>query len=142
LLIGAGLLVVTILGFFIFKPSPPKVETAVSSTPERQFAEARAMEKAASGFPDKYPTVRATWKALVDEYRGTPQHDRFAGALVEFDGRMADEAERAADRVLEAMSPKLATGRHAEALLLLRGYPEGFASTPAARRITDRSGEI
>ncbi len=109
---------------------PPEVERAIS--------EAKALEEHARGSPLQYPVVRANWRRLEERLRGTPHHPAVASLLVQFEGWVDQEAEKAAIRAFDEAAVKEAGGRLAEAVQALRGFSAGYAGTEAAGRVEAR----
>jgi serine/threonine-protein kinase len=123
-------------------PSPEKSEGPTSKLPreiENALREAKALQDQASGDPSRYPAVRAFWKGLEERHRGTPHHPVFASGLVQFDARVADEANPAADRLLQEAGLQETSGRFADAIRSLRAFPAAaYAGTEAAGRVEAR----
>lgn len=132
---GAVMVALVCLLLMKGKKDPSPSESGAGSVSEKLLSETRVMEMATRGKPSGYAAVRARWKSLVDESRGTADYNLFAGALLEFEERVNQEADRAAlDRTGRANS-QLEKGSLAEAIMDLRTYPSGYAGTPAAARI-------
>jgi len=80
--------------------------------------------------------VSRRWKGLVDQYRGTPQHNQFAGPLLDFEARVEQESDAFAKDLEEKAKIRIDAGKISVALGQLRAFPAGYEGTPAAGRIS------
>ncbi len=151
---GAGLAAGLVLALAVLlgrggeTPPPPPPEAPAPAAPsgeetevERLLEEARAFQERAVD-PAELPAVRAKWKHLMERYRGTPHHAVFAARLLEFEGRVRADAEKAARKLLEESKEHADSGRPREALEVLARFPPAYGGTEAAARIAARVVEI
>ncbi len=127
------------------KDEPPApVAPAPGPAPEIDLLleEARALEKSARGRTGQVAAVRAKWRDLEAHHRGTPHHALFTTGLMEFEARVATEAEAAAEKLIRDANHHVKAGRPAEALRELRRLPADFARTDAGARVAQRASEL
>lgn len=133
---GAILLALAIKGSGPGEPAPE------SSPAARLLAEAVRFESAAAGKPEKYPSVLARWKGLVDQHRGTPEVGVFAARYLEFDARRTAEADQSSQALLDQSNLHALARRTLEAIRALDRFPAGFEGTEAASRIASRKSSL
>jgi hypothetical protein len=147
-LAAVGALVVVVLLMVVMKKGGTaerpgeEVASAADKGPEKLLKDARSFEERSWGKPSEYPAVRARWKGLVERFRGTPQHNQFAGPMVEFEARLSQEAETAAGALLEQARARLDAGKPAVALGLLRTYPAGYETTSGAAQVSTFAAQL
>jgi len=101
-----------------------------------------AMESRAADEPAQIPAVRARWKELAVQFKGTPSVATIARRQQDFEARVADLAAAAASKRMAEAVELANGGRLADGLKMLRDYPSVFENTPAAERVTAQMAEI
>jgi hypothetical protein len=148
ILAGAAAAVVLFIVLVVIltrKPAPATEPAAVAKIdPEiqRKVDEALSIQKNSIGRPGEYAAVRSKWKALEDQYAGTPSQAIFAMKRQDFEGVINDEARKAAREVIDEASRALDEGRTADALAALRRFPVEFAGTPMESKVAAKALEI
>jgi len=141
---AAALLLVVILVMVLGKKPPPPADPNADQAAEiqRRFDDMKAIERNAKGRPGEYATVRAKWKALEDQFAGTPHRSLFAGGRVDFEASVNAEAEAAAKDAIDEATKSLDDGHPGDAMLALRRFPAELSGTPAGSRIASKVLEI
>ena len=150
MMIGGGaaaalILILVVLALVLGgKPPPPPADPGAAQNAEiqRRFDDMKAIERNAKGRPGEYATVRAKWKALEEQFAGTPHRAKFADGRVEWEGFINFEAETAAKEVIEEATKALEDGHPGDALTALRRFPAEFSGTPAGTRVSAKGLEI
>ncbi|MBV8878397.1 MAG: protein kinase [Planctomycetaceae bacterium] len=149
LLIGgaaaAALLIIVTLVLALGRKKPETVVdpgAAQNAEVQRRYDDMKAIQKNALGRPGEYATVRAKWKALEDQFAGTPHRALFAGGRVDFEAAVNAEAEAAAKEAIDEATKALDDGHPGDALAALRRFPAEFSGTPAGSRIGAKTLEI
>jgi serine/threonine protein kinase len=136
-------------GLFLFLREPTKKPAAepevrsksVESDVDRLLKSVALLERRALENPSEFPGVRARWKELVEQFRGTPQLPLLAREQLEFEARVAGKADAEAARVLSEAESHWTLNRPSDALRSVRSFPQGFDGTPAAARVAARGVE-
>jgi hypothetical protein len=149
MLIGGGaaaaVLLIVVLAFaFRGKPAPPPEDPNAGRNADiqRRFDDMKAVERNAKGRPGEYATVRAKWKALEDQFAGTPHRPIFAGGRVDWEAYINGEAESAAKDAIDEATKALDDGHPGDALQALHRFPAEFSGTPAGARVSAKALEI
>jgi serine/threonine protein kinase len=138
-------------GFLYVKVVKPQQETKAESGAKANAADPEmekllravaALENKIEENPNSIPAVKARWKELVDQFKGTPQLARIARQKQEFDLRVASLAETSATKTIADAAEKASDSRLIEAMQILRGYSTGFAGTEAAVRVGEQLTEV
>jgi serine/threonine protein kinase len=101
-----------------------------------------AMENKIDDNPASIPAVKARWKELVDQFKGTPQLARMVRGQQEFNARVSSLAETSATKTIAESAEKANDGRLIEAMNILRGYSPGFNGTEAQARIASQLTDV
>jgi serine/threonine protein kinase len=117
------------------KVSPPQTEL------ERLEKSLLTLEERAWDNPAEIPPLRARWKQILEQFRGTPQLSKLAREELEFESRLADRANQEGARILALAEREWNANHPGEALKVLRGFPEGYQGTGAAGSLAGRAGD-
>ena len=101
-----------------------------------------AMEARIEENPAGILAVKARWKELAAQFKGTPQFSRMVRGQQEFDNKVAEIAGISATKTIADAAEKASESRLIEAMQILRGYSTGFAGTPAAERVAGQLVEV
>ncbi|HLY08731.1 MAG TPA: protein kinase [Planctomycetota bacterium] len=149
LLIGGGaaaaiVLIVLLAVAFRSKPAAPPADPSAGQNVEiqRRFDDMKATERNAKGRPGEYATVRTKWKALEDQFAGSPHRALFAGGRVDWEAYINSEAESAAKDAIDEATKALDDGHPGDALTALHRFPGEFSGTPAGSRVSAKALEI
>ncbi|HLY12476.1 MAG TPA: protein kinase [Planctomycetota bacterium] len=142
LLGGAGVIYLKVV-----KPQQEaKTDAVAKSAPdpevEKLLRAVSVLENRIEENPASIPSVRARWKELGEQFKGTPHYAAMVRRQHEFDIRSASLAETSATKTIADAAEKVSDSRLIEAMQILRGYSPGFAGTDAADRISQQLGEV
>jgi serine/threonine-protein kinase len=143
LLGGAGFLYVKVV-----KPQqevkvePASKPTAADAEVEKLLKAVAVLENKIEENPASIPAVKARWKEIVDQFKGTPHLAGMARRKQDFDLRVASLAETSATKTIAEAAEKANDSRLIEAMQILRGYSPGFAGTEAAERVTGQLADV
>jgi serine/threonine protein kinase len=114
----------------------------VESESDRLLASVTLLEKRLEEQPSGIPEVRARWKELGEQFRGTPQFPVFSRRQQDFEGRVNAMAEAAEARTLSDAEAQRNLNHPAESLQLLWNFPKAFEGTEPANRIAGLAADF
>lgn len=124
------------------KPEPGAKGNAADPEVEKLLRAVAVQENRIEENPSSIPAVKARWKELVDQFKGTPHLPGMARRKQDFDLRVASLAETSATKTIAEAAEKANDARLIEAMQILRGYSPGFAGTEAAERVAGQLAEV
>ena len=124
--------------------TPPTVSPTPRRDPDvrRLLDEIGRLENEADGKPSRVPEVMKRLGELERRYRKTEHHRIFNSRLAAFRDRVEASASEIARMALSEAERSLRAGRDAAAIRALGSFPEGYATTEAARKVKTRVQEI